>query len=53
MIAACGSSILKCIEDICDYINKAAFAYMAVTGDSFCTSAWSGALLNLKHLVKF
>lgn len=53
MVAACGASILKCIEDICDYINKSAYAYMAVTGENFCTCAWGGALLNLKHLFKF
>jgi hypothetical protein len=26
---------------------------MAVSGDSFCTSAWNGFLINLKHCVKF
>ena len=26
---------------------------MAITGDSFCTAAWSGFLLNLKHISKF
>ena len=26
---------------------------MAVSGDSFCTSAWNGFLLNLKHVLKF
>lgn len=26
---------------------------MAVTGDSFCSSAWNGFILNLKHLAKF
>jgi len=50
---ACAQSILKCIEDICDYINKSAFAYIAVTGESFCPAAWHGFLLNLKHLLKF
>jgi len=45
--------ILACIEKICDYINDSAYAYMAVTGDNFCVSAWSGFLLNLKHMLKF
>jgi len=45
--------MLWCLEKIADYINEAAYAYMAVSGDSFCVSAWSGFLLNLKHLVKF
>lgn len=26
---------------------------MAVSGDSFCTSAWNGFIINLKHMVKF
>lgn len=26
---------------------------MAVSGDSFCMSAWNGFLLNVKHLLKF
>jgi len=49
----CANCCLTCIEKICDYINKAAYAYMAVSGDSFCSSAWSGFLLNLKHILKF
>jgi choline transporter-like protein 2/4/5 len=50
---ACGDCILRCIEKICDYLNTAAFAYMAISGDSFCSSAWSGFLLNVKHMLKF
>lgn len=52
-MVACGASLLKCLEDICDYINKSAFAYIAATGESFCWAAWHGFLLNLKHLAKF
>ena len=26
---------------------------MSVSGDPFCTSAWNGFLINLKHCVKF
>jgi hypothetical protein len=26
---------------------------MSVSGDTFCTSAWNGFLINLKHCVKF
>jgi len=39
-IVMCGVFCIKWLEGICDYINGTAFAYMAVTGDSFCTSAW-------------
>jgi len=49
----CVGCLLWCLEKIADYINEAAYAYMAVSGDSFCSSAWSGFLLNLKHLAKF
>jgi len=30
-----------------------AIAFMSVSGDPFCTSAWNGFLINLKHMVKF
>lgn len=53
IIVACGECILKCIEKIVDYLNSAAFAYMAVTGDNFCTSAWNGFLLNIKYCLEF
>lgn len=52
-IVCMANCLLKCIEKICDYINKAAYAYMAVSGDNFCKSAWNGFLLNLKHILKF
>jgi hypothetical protein len=26
---------------------------MAISGDSFCSSAWNGFLLNVKHMLKF
>jgi len=45
--------VLACIEKICDYINQSAYAYMAVSGDSFCSSALSAFILNLKHMGKF
>lgn len=53
LVVAVGQCILKCLEKICDYMNDAAFAYMAVSGESFCTSAWNGFLLNVKHMLKF
>ena len=45
--------ILSCIEKICDYVNQAAFAYIAITGDGFCEGAWKGFLLNVKHMLAF
>jgi len=52
-MVACAHCVLGCIERICDYINQAAYAYQAVSGESFCTSAWQGFLLNFKHMAKF
>lgn len=34
-------------------MNKSAYAYMAVTGDGFCSSAWSAFMLQLKHGMGF
>lgn len=45
--------IISCIESYLDYLNQMAIAFMAVSGDPFCTSAWNGFLINLKHMVKF
>lgn len=53
IIARCGDCCLACLEKCTDYINTAGYAYMAVSGDKFCTSAWNGFLLNLKHAAKF
>jgi len=52
-ISCCANCIMACIEKIVDYINKAAYAYMAVSGDNFCTSAWNGFMLNMKHALEF
>jgi len=52
-IICCADCCLACIEQVCDYINAAAFAYMAVSGDGFCTAAWNGFLLNLKHILQY
>lgn len=52
-ILNCANCCLACIEKVCDYINQAAYAYMAVSGDNFCVAAWNGFLLNLKHILKF
>lgn len=53
VIICCADCCLKCIEQICDYINSAAYAYMAVSGDGFCSAAWNGFLLNLKHILQY
>jgi len=53
VIVCVGECVLKCIEKIVDYINQAAFCYIAVSGDNFCMGAWNGFLLNVKHCLKF
>lgn len=52
-VVRCAECVLMCIEKICDYINSSAYAYQAVSGESFCTSAWNAFLLQIKHLAKF
>lgn len=52
-LVKCAGCILECIEKFVDYINENAFCYMAVTGQWFCTSAWDGFVLNLKHGAAF
>jgi len=48
---------LKCclakIEELVEYLNKVAYAYMAITGNKYCSSAWNGFLLNIKHIWQF
>jgi hypothetical protein len=45
--------LLKCLEEIMEYINKAAYAYMAISGESFCKAALHGLLLQLSHGATF
>jgi len=44
---------VRCLENLIEYLNTMAYAFMAISGDKYCKSAWSGFILNLKHLVKF
>lgn len=52
-IACIAQCCIRCLESIIEYISKLGYAYMAVTGESFCASAWGGFLLNMKYCVKF
>jgi len=51
-LACCAKCLVKCVEDIVEYLGRTAYAYQAVSGESFCTSAWHGFLLQLKHCSK-
>ena len=53
MVLRCGECYINCLEKLTDYINEAAYAYMAVAGESFLSSAWNGFLLHCKHLLRF
>jgi hypothetical protein len=52
-IACIAQCLIRCLEDLIEYINRTAYAYMAVCGDSYCVSAWIGFLLNLKYCAKY
>lgn len=49
----CGNCIVMQLDAICDYVNKTAYSYIAVSGENFCSSAWNGFLLNMKHALEF
>lgn len=44
---------VRCLEQLIEYLNATAYAYMSVSGDPYCRSAWNGFLINLKHLLEF
>lgn len=39
-VGACVKCCLKCVEDFLDYLNKVAYAYMAISGENYCSSAY-------------
>ena len=40
---------MRCIECCIEFVNRDAYAFCAITGDSYCKSAWNGFILNLKY----
>jgi choline transporter-like protein 2/4/5 len=52
-ITCMAQCLLKCLEDIMEYINKAAYAYMSISGESFCKAALNGLMLQLNHAASF
>lgn len=52
-IGCVANCCMECLQKVIDYINKAAYAYMAVSGQGFCSSAWDGFMLNMKHGLEF
>lgn len=45
--------ILLCVEEALEALNRNAYANMSITGDKFCTSAYNGLMLHLRHMGKF
>lgn len=45
--------LLKCLEEVVEYINKLAYAFMSISGQRFCRSAYNGLLLSFRHGGKF
>lgn len=53
LVACLVRCCVGCIESLIEHLNITAYAYMAISGENYCNSAWNGLLLNLKHLAKF
>ena len=52
-MSTCVNCILKCFKSYLNYLNSIAYANMAISGDKYCTSAFNGFILNLKHMGLF
>ena len=52
-LACCAKCCVGCLNEVVDYVNKGAYAYMAISGDPYCKSAWNGYMINLKHTMEF
>ena len=52
-LACCAKCCVGCMSEIIEYVNKGAYAYMAISGDPYCKSAWNGYMINLKHTMEF
>ena len=49
----CAGCIVNVFEQSVDHITVDAYAYMANTGENFCSSAYNGFLINIKHSLSF
>lgn len=52
-LVSVASCLLACIENCVDYINRSAYAFIAISGQDFIGGAKDGLLLNLKHGLEF
>jgi len=53
VLACIVTCIMACVEGAIEMLTKNAYANMAISGDKFCTSAWNGFMIALRHLFKF
>jgi hypothetical protein len=44
---------LDCLESALEYLTTLSYAMCGISGEAYCTAAWHGFILNLKHCVKF
>lgn len=53
LCVCCANCCIYMLENFVDHISINAFAYMVNTGENFCSSAYNGFLLNIKHGINF
>jgi len=53
VVICCAECCIKVMDGFADHVNIDAFAYMANTGENYCSSAYNGFLLNVKHSLGF
>lgn len=44
---------MNCLQEYIEYLNDSAYAFMAISGNSFCSSGYNGILLQIKQSGKF
>jgi hypothetical protein len=45
--------VFCCIKELLESLNKRAYSYMAVTGQSYCKSCYGGLMMYFKHFIEF
>jgi hypothetical protein len=53
VVSLCVRCFIQCLEEFLIIFDRAALGYMAVSGESYCTSGMNGFLLLWKHLFSF
>ena len=53
VLACIITCVMSCVEGAIEMLTNVAYANQAISGDSFCKSAWSGFMIALRHLIKF